>query len=1050
MNFGKNRVQYKYFLWQFFRFEKFDTYFYVNGKELAEFTAQTANNQIEKIENYFQYSLDKRIIFIVYNKLSDFKQSNIGLISENDQTNIGGVTKIIDNKVFLYFEGKRKKFEDQIASAITEVVLNEMLYGTTFKDRLANSTLLTIPEWFSKGLISYVSGNWNFIVEDRVKDGIMSGRYEKFNTLTGIDAIYAGHSIWRYIAQIYGDNIIPNIVYLTRVHKNAENGILYVLGISFADLTSDWIKYYKSLYASEDKIQNLPLENQILRNPKEGLSYQQAKINQDGSLIAFTTNDLGQYKIWLYDVKTKKNIRIYKKEYKLDQITDFSYPLLAWHPSGKLLSFINEYKGKILFNLYEPETKKLNTTELFYFDKILDYSYSDDGFTLVLSAIIKGQSDIYVHNLAAHTNEQLTNDNAEDFNPRFINHSKQIIFSSNRNSDTLDNLTGKVDVQPATDIFIYNFSTRSNLLTRITKSKYVNETNPFEISRLSFTYLSDETGIINRFVSKYDSTINYIDTAVHYRYFTRKNMLSDYTRNINGFDINDNKLLEIFRYNGKDRIIILDTDTTGLPKGKSAVTGFRKIYTQSLIKQDSLIKPSKEPEKITFQEPPKKLVEKVSEDTIVNIYNYIFEQEKKTSKTQLQKKIPDHKKAFVIPTPRLYKTAFYNNYVVNQVDFSFLNASYQTFTGGAVYYNPGMNLFFKLGINDLFEDYKITGGIRFSVNFDSNEYLVSFENLKNRKDRHYIFHRQAFRAASGDAITKVYTHEIMYIEKWPFSQVSAVRGTVSMRYDREVFLSTDKASLEKKDNYKKWGGLKIEYIFDNTINKGLNLYNGTRYKIFAESYFELEKNISDLFVVGADLRHYQKIHREIILACRFAASTSFGRSRLIYYLGSVDNWFNFSTKTETFNSTVSIDRSQNFVYQTLATNMRGFNQNIRNGNSFALINNEIRIPIVKYFIRRPISNDFLSNFQIVGFYDVGTAWSGPSPYSKNNAYNYIYAVNGPVTVTIDRGIEPIVMGYGFGIHSRLLGYFVRADWAWGIEDNTLQPQIFYLSLSLDF
>ena len=124
MNFGKNRVQYKYFLWQFFRFEKFDTYFYVNGKELAEFTAQTANNQIEKIENYFQYSLDKRIIFIVYNKLSDFKQSNIGLISENDQTNIGGVTKIIDNKVFLYFEGKRKKFEDQIASAITEVVLN--------------------------------------------------------------------------------------------------------------------------------------------------------------------------------------------------------------------------------------------------------------------------------------------------------------------------------------------------------------------------------------------------------------------------------------------------------------------------------------------------------------------------------------------------------------------------------------------------------------------------------------------------------------------------------------------------------------------------------------------------------------------------------------------------------------------------------------------------------------------------------------------------------------------------------------------------------------
>ncbi|MCX6256534.1 MAG: hypothetical protein NTW49_01315 [Bacteroidia bacterium] len=1049
MNFGKNRVQYNEFLWQFLRFEKFDTYFYVNGKELAEFTAKVANEKIDFIQNYFQYTLGKRIIFIIYNKLSDFKQSNIGLISEDDQTNIGGVTKIIDNKVFLYFEGDRYKFEKQISAAITEVILNEMLFGTTFKDRLANSTLLTLPDWFRKGLISYVSDNWNYTIEDHVKDGILSGKYKKFNSLTGDDATYAGHSIWRYIALTYGEAIIPNIIYLTRVHKDAENGILYVLGISFSDLTSEWIKYYETVFGVSDP-SKLPLNGQVIKKPKDYLRYQSARISQDGHYIAYTTNDLGQYKIWLYNATTGKSKRIIKREHKLDQITDYSYPLLAWHPSGKILAFINEYKGKILLNLYDVETRQMKTSELFYFDKILDFSYSDDGFSLVMSAVIKGQSDIFVHNLVAHTNEQITNDVAEDLYPRFINHSTQIIFASDRSNDTLKR-TGITDTQPYKDIFIYNYKSRSDILVRITNTKFADESYPFEISKHSYSYLSDESGVVNRYLASYDSSISFIDTTIHYKYFTYTYPLTDYPRNIQEQDFNKREqLVEICRYNNTDRILLSDFDSKNFTTEKPVMTSYRKSFVRNMMKQDSLKTLKKEPEKPKFQEPPKPLINFQEVDTIVNIYNYVFEQEKKADLTKIQDKLTTQKKKFVLPSPRMYKTAFYNNYVVDQVDFSFLNASYQTFTGGAVYYNPGLNLFFKLGINDLFEDYKLTGGIRFSVNFDSNEYLLSLENLKERMDKQYIFHRQTFESYSGDTVTKVYTHEFMYVEKYPFSQVAALKFTASVRFDREVFMATDRTNLEKNDVFQNWGGLKIEYIFDNTISKGINLYNGTRYKLFFESYYKMQTISSSLYVVGLDFRHYEKIHREIIFASRLAASTSFGGSKLIYYLGSEDNWFNFSSGIPTFNSSVAIDKTQNYVYQTLATNMRGFNQNIRNGNSFVLMNNELRIPIVKYFIRRPISNDFFSNLQIVGFYDVGTAWSGPSPYSKENAYNYIYAHNGPVTVTIDRDINPIVMGYGFGIHSRLLGYFVRADWAWGIEDNVIQPRIFYLSLSLDF
>jgi hypothetical protein len=53
-------------------------------------------------------------------------------------------------------------------------------------------------------------------------------------------------------------------------------------------------------------------------------------------------------------------------------------------------------------------------------------------------------------------------------------------------------------------------------------------------------------------------------------------------------------------------------------------------------------------------------------------------------------------------------------------------------------------------------------------------------------------------------------------------------------------------------------------------------------------------------------------------------------------------------------------------------------------------------------------------------------------------------------VSITNNREPVVYGYGFGFHSRMLGYFVRADWAWGVDDGRVLDRVFYLSLNMDF
>ena len=180
-----------------------------------------------------------------------------------------------------------------------------------------------------------------------------------------------------------------------------------------------------------------------------------------------------------------------------------------------------------------------------------------------------------------------------------------------------------------------------------------------------------------------------------------------------------------------------------------------------------------------------------------------------------------------------------------------------------------------------------------------------------------------------------------------------------------------------------------------------------------------------------------------------AGSTSFGQRKLVYYLGAVDEWINFG---ERFNANQNIARDQNFFWQALATNMRGFNQNIRNGNTFVVLNSELRIPIFQYLFAKPLKSDFIKNFQIIGFGDVGSAWTGVNPYGDENSFNTRTIKQGgsDVTVRISNKKDPLVGAIGWGLRTTLLGYYVRWDYGYGIEDGEFLKPMGHLSLGLDF
>ena len=184
----------------------------------------------------------------------DLKQTNIGLESADEQSyNIGGITRIVGNKILIYFNGDHAFLHQQIRTGVAQVLFDQLMYGGNIKERLQASILLNLPDWYVKGLTSYIGRGWTTDDDNRMRDGIVSGRFNKFNRLTESDAFFAGHSMWKYIADTYGKQTLSNLIYMTRINRSIESSFSYVLGMSLKELSFNWLNYYQKLYLNADK-----------------------------------------------------------------------------------------------------------------------------------------------------------------------------------------------------------------------------------------------------------------------------------------------------------------------------------------------------------------------------------------------------------------------------------------------------------------------------------------------------------------------------------------------------------------------------------------------------------------------------------------------------------------------------------------------------------------------------------------------------------------------------------------------------------------------------
>jgi hypothetical protein len=376
----------------------------------------------------------------------------------------------------------------------------------------------------------------------------------------------------------------------------------------------------------------------------------------------------------------------------------------------------------------------------------------------------------------------------------------------------------------------------------------------------------------------------------------------------------------------------------------------------------------------------------------------------------------------------------------------------------------GFSIRLETQMNDILENYRIFGGIQTAFDWKSGDVYGEFHYLKHRVDFSVRYDRKViFWNQEEETATTTNTQRQKY--SWQKLEIGAsLPITVRLRMGLKPFvgytfyedLGSDRRVTSPpsfRPSESQWyTGFKADLVFDNSVNSGLNLMEGTRGKLGFIHYEGMNNSLASFSQVYLDIRHYQKIYREIVLALRGYGGNFFGNAPKQYVLGGVDNWFGNSINNTGVNNPLKVNSgfNDNLVFTEFATTLRGFDYASLYGTSVAMFNAELRLPIVRALAGGSVSSGFLRHMQLTTFYDIGTSWTGAPPFSSEHSLRTVEIKSGPFTIDLKQYLNPWLYSYGFGFRSMILGYYLKLDYAWPVENYKVKDPRVLVSLGLDF
>jgi hypothetical protein len=1100
--FGKNRVQYKDFNWRYYSSDNFDVYFYDGGQGNALIAAKFLEKEFERITDIIGYAPYSKTKIFLYNSNKDLLQSNVGV--GGAQYTVGGQTDFVKSQVEIAYPGNMYDFERELVRKISEMLINDMMFGGSLTDMFQSAYLLSLPSWFIQGAARYIADGWSIEMDDFMREQFAGDRRDiKLNKLTGDEAALAGQSVWNFIAVRYGKSSISNILNLTRIIRNEESSIVNTLGIPYRIFLRQWRSYYNGMAAQVSTNYVYPEKDKRIRESnRRDYDYKEVVFSPDGNHMAYSENLKGRYHVIIKNLKSGKSRTVHKAGYKvINQPIDTDVPLLSWN-NNQTLGIMGYEKGKSYLWLYNLNSKSTRRITLRRFNQVKSLDFNDNGRLAVVSADLNGQNDLFLYNPNRNTFSRITNDIYDDLSARFIPGTEKIVFSSNRPEDSLyykvvppKEVNLKTEIDGNFNIFIYSGERSDSLLNRVTNTVST-DIKPIPRDENTIFYLSDQRGIFNLY--KYELRDSLF------------NQVTNYALSIQDYDIDfgKNHLAFVMLSDEEDYVYLENNfnpeQTIFTPKTTRQETIQARIISKRIAenkKKKNQAEPESQLSRDTVPEMeiilPDTLVadslvqeeiiedaEQALADSLINTDQYNFDASEDEVLAEAREDFIDTDNyEFTLPeeseqqedlspdnfrfeedeTDPVAQNSFLSRYrklqretrITGPIPYETRFSADNIVTSLTV--DPLRNFGFHVQVqmNDLLENHRFYGGIVQYTDLRSGNVFAEYEYIKNRVDFRTRYERDGYFLESGERVVQKYTKNV-------FEAGAALPFNVTTRFELSPFYtntnfidlsqvtSTPTPESESSNHF---GGIRAGFVFDNTLVSGFKNFEGTR----ARATFTHHQGISDADLsfsnIEVDVRHYQKIWRDITFATRVFYGNFFGRNTQNYLLGGTSNWlFNQIDRPEE-NDPLAINRNvdnSNILFAEFV-DLRGFNFNKFQGTDVLTFTAELRLPIVRFFYRGPIASNFFRNLEFVGFYDAGSSWTGASPFNERNSLNTEVIVDGPFRAEIQNFKNPWLQSYGAGVRTVLLGYYLKFDVAYPIEDNIVaeRPR-FFLSLGYDF
>jgi hypothetical protein len=776
VEFGKNRVQHKKLVWKFHQSPNFNTYTSQGGVELGKFVAQVAEQELGAIENFVEYALQRRANIIVYSNYDDYKSSNIGLGS--DWQSAGGLTKLVNNKIVVYFDGNHANLKRQIKEGIAKVLSDNLLFGEDIGEFASNQALLDLPKWMLDGYVLYAAENWSVEKDDALKSAMLSGRYNTFYQFAFDKPTLAGHAFWNFISVKYRKENITYLLYLARIYKNLNSAFLKVCKKKFKEVLSEFMEYEQDKYAKDIRQRKNAPKGQL--NISEDVSKKdyfrfQANPNPKSNNYAVVEFNKG-----IYSVKLMENFYDGRVLLKSDMRTNQgdinpNYPIMAWDNKGTKLLVIYSEESVIKMFVYDVVTRiKRFKQKIEGIDQILDASYMLDANNLVMSAAKNGHTDIYTYKIEENQLTQFTDDVYDDLHPSFVSFPNKsgILFSSNRPSPYAPNSDTAIPSRYHFNVFMVDYlnNSKNKQITQLTNLKYGNTSYPMGYNTNHFTFVSDENGVGNRWAGFFATQRNGLDTLYHIGDDMLRNASpKEIDSTLNAWQREKPDSISFFQVYKDSTYTFPITNyqssllETRIAGDKGQVSEVRRegdykflyklrVDSIALKKRNLNIRPTTYMKKVMDEMRASEgnaIVYKKSIDTSTraNLFQSEFSDEPIDSFSVKRADLLTAKAKNILSDSKLfdYRLKFSSDYILSGFSNNLLLNRYQPYAGGAgpIQLNNGNNFNFNLriGTSDLLENHKFMGGIRFGTDLKDKDIIFSYQNFKKRLDWGTTYYR---------------------------------------------------------------------------------------------------------------------------------------------------------------------------------------------------------------------------------------------------------------------------------------------------------------------